>query len=72
METDLMKMNDHDLIIVLISEVKSLRLEIAEMKDSTKERVTDHETRIRRLEQWSFLAIGGAYVLQFVLKFLIK
>lgn len=30
----------------------------------------DHETRVRRLEMWGAMAIGGAYVLMAILHFL--
>ncbi|TAK59431.1 MAG: hypothetical protein EPO24_07790 [Bacteroidetes bacterium] len=46
----------HDEVIMLRSEVKGLR----ESKD-------DHETRLRILERYGAIMIGGGLVLQFIL-----
>jgi hypothetical protein len=59
--------SDHDLLITLHSEVKGLRKDISEMNDGLSKSVEDHETRIRRLESWGGIAIGGLYVLNVVL-----
>lgn len=32
----------------------------------------DHETRIRRLEMWGFIAVGTLYAIQFYFNFLSK
>lgn len=45
--------SDHDLLIALTVEVKALRDDIKEMKDTIYKTVTDHETRLRALESES-------------------
>lgn len=62
---------DHDLVIRIDENVKSLIAEIKDMKDGTSEQLKDHEVRIRKLEVWGAMAIGGAYAISFLLKFLI-
>lgn len=44
---------DHDLLIQIATTLKNF---------------SDQESRIRRLERWGFLAIGGLVVLQVILK----
>lgn len=64
------KLNDHDLLITLHSEVKGIRADIKELKDGTAGRLDDHEVRIRRLE-WAYaVGIGLSIALQFYFKFI--
>lgn len=84
---------DHDLLIELRTEVRAIRTDVKDLKDSTTDRVAalesekfnkeealswkkaidlihqDHETRIRRVERWGALAIGGLAVIQFLLNY---
>lgn len=63
---------DHDILIELRGEVKALRSDVTSMKDNTKETLSDHESRIRRMELWGAMGLGGAYVLDLTLRFLLK
>lgn len=69
---DISKLNDHDLLITLIGEIRLLKVEVTAMKDDTKMRVLDHESRIRRLELWGGILIGASYALQFYFQFLAR
>lgn len=69
---DITKMNDHDLLVTMHEQIKGIKSDIRDLKDGTSAKLNDHETRIRRLENWGALAIGGAYVIQFLLKFVVK
>ena len=42
--------NDHDLLVVLHTEMRALRDDIKRMSDSITLQVTDHENRIRTIE----------------------
>lgn len=46
--------------------------DIASLTNSfaTKEDVKDHELRIRRLELWGAIAIGGMYAIQFYFNYI--
>jgi len=57
---------DRDLLIELKTEVRALRSDIKELKDVTTDKSTDHEIRIRRLEQWGAMAIGALTLVQFI------
>ena len=41
--------------------------ELGDFKKTVLDNMKDHENRIRRLEKWSFIAIGALTLLQFVL-----
>lgn len=62
MNQDNHQTSDHDLLIELRTEMRSLKEEIKKMNDGTAQTVADHETRIRRLEAWGSIAIGALYV----------
>ena len=66
------EMNDHDAIVTLIAEVRQLQVDIKDLKDGTSVKVTDHETRLRRLELWGGLAMGALYALNFYFNFIKK
>ena len=61
--------NDHDAIITLISEVRQARTEIREIRDGTKEEISELKVRVEKLEKSASLfklvstgyyIIGGA------------
>lgn len=52
--------NVSDNISELKDDIKDLKSNFA-----SKEEVADHEARLRRLEFWGGLAIGGLFVVQF-------
>jgi hypothetical protein len=62
--------NDHDILITLVAEVKGLREDIKEIKDGTTLKISDHETRLRRLEWFGAIAVGLSYALQFYFNYL--
>lgn len=66
------EMNDHDAIVTLIAEVRQLQVDIKDLKDATSVKVTDHETRLRRLELWGGLAMGALYALNFYFNYIKK
>lgn len=70
METDILKMTDHDLLITMHEQIKGIKADIKDLKDGTSATLTDHEMRIRRLELWGALAIGFMYAIQFFLYFI--
>lgn len=54
--------SDHDLLIELKTIVEAIQKDIGEMKDTTRVRVDDHETRLRSIE-FKLWAITGAYAI---------
>lgn len=44
--------NDHDLLLDLRGEMRGLRKDVDEIKLNTNKVVDDHETRVRKLEQF--------------------
>ena len=59
------EMSDHDLLITVHEQIKNVRQDIKELKTGTEGKLSDHESRIRRLELWGAIAIGFSYALQF-------
>ena len=57
------KQSDHDLLIRVDETVKSILIELKDMKLGTADRLHDHEDRIRFIERWMWVAVGGAYAL---------
>lgn len=55
---------DHDLLILLNQAVKDLREEVRKMGDNISVTVGDHETRLRSLESFKWLIIGGLILAQ--------
>jgi hypothetical protein len=51
--------SDHDILIELRTEVKELRSDVTEIKDTTKLTLSDHESRIRTLESKQQSFFGG-------------
>lgn len=52
--------SDHDLLVTLHEQVKGIRSDILDLKDDTKERLKDVETRLTWLER---IAYGGLAIL---------
>lgn len=61
-----MPTSDHDLLIQLHEQIKQVRSDIKDLNDTTAAKVLDHELRLRRLELWGAMAIGGLTLIQFV------
>ena len=59
---------DHDLLIELKSEMVGLRADVKDLKDGTKERIRDHEVRLRFIERYMWLAIGALGLIEFGLQ----
>jgi hypothetical protein len=57
---------DHDLLIKLGEQIKQVRIDIKELSENTSAKVLDHELRLRRLELWGAMAIGGLSLIQFL------
>lgn len=72
MEPDILKMNDHDLLVTMHEQIKGIKNDIKDLKDGTSAKLADHEARIRRLELYGAIAIGMSYALQFYFNFLHK
>ena len=60
--------SDHDLLIELKSEMVGLRADVKDLKDVTKERISDHEVRLRFIERYMWLAIGALGLIEFGLQ----
>ena len=58
--------SDRDLLITLHEQVKGIRLDIADLKDTTKNQVNDHEVRLRALERRLWIISGGLTLLAFI------
>jgi len=43
--------------------------EVRKLVESSDKTHDDFERRVRRLEQWGFIAIGGLIIIEFLLKF---
>lgn len=54
---------DRDLLIELKTKMEIVVDSISKLESSLSIRETDHETRIRSLERWRWIAFGGASVL---------
>ena len=70
METDISKMNDHDLLVTMHEQIKGIKSDIRDLKDGTSTKLSDHELRLRRLELWGFTAIGISYAITFYFNFI--
>lgn len=67
---DATKMNDHDLLVTMHEQIKGIKDDIKDLKDGTSSQLTDHETRLRRLELWGAIALGVSYALEFYFNYL--
>lgn len=61
---------DHDLLIVLKTKMDDVLLAIENIKEGTSVRIQDHENRLRRLEHWVSIAVGGILIIQAYLAFI--
>lgn len=61
---------DRDLLIELRTEMLGMRLDIKELKEGTATKLADHETRLRFIERYMWLAIGALGVIQFIIGYL--
>lgn len=61
--------NDHDLLVALNTEMRLLREEIREMKNGNIATLQDHETRLRFVERYMWLAIGALTITEFALTY---
>lgn len=61
---------DHDLLIVLKTKMDDVLLAIDNLREGTSVRIQDHENRIRRIEHWVSIAIGGILLIQAYLSFI--
>ena len=50
--------NDHDILIELRADVKSLSIDMATIKNDNRAVLKDHETRLRFLERYVWIAMG--------------
>lgn len=62
--------DDHDLLVAMSEQIKQVRVDIQDLKDGTSTKIADHELRLRRLELWGAMAIGGAYAVEFYFNFI--
>jgi len=69
---DTQNTSDHDLLIELRTEMRGMRDDIKKMNDGTVQTLADHEIRIRKIEKWVWLAIGGLAVIQILATSLLK
>ena len=60
-------LSDHDLLIELRGDVKALRAEVKDINDNTKTTLSDHESRIRFMERWQWMAIGAVGVIEVII-----
>lgn len=80
-----MNENDHDLLIELRTEMKNLRGDVRELKDNVatrvsnletekadKTEVSDHESRLRKLEKFGWMIAGALLLVQIAIKVLWK
>lgn len=64
--------SDHDLLINITNKINNFVDIFAEQKKEHGVKFKDHEDRIRILERSIWVGIGGLFVLQIFLKFIIK
>ena len=62
---------DHDLLQRLDQKVDVLKQDIAELKNGTSTTISDHENRLRNLEQRTYIFGGGLAILTFLAPYII-
>jgi hypothetical protein len=60
---------DHDLLIELRTEFAGMRDDLKNMSIWVNKLIDDHEKRLRRLEWMGAVAVGGLYIINFILGF---
>lgn len=63
----LMDRESRDLLIEMRTQMVAIRADIKELKDGTTTTLNDHETRLRFIERYMWLAIGVVGLLEFAL-----
>ena len=63
---------DHNLLIKLDGKVDALKDDIKALTDGTTTRITDHEIRLRGLEQRIWIFVGGLTILTFIVPYVLK
>lgn len=64
--------NDHDLLIALNTEMRLLREDIKDMKNGNTLTLQDHESRLRFIERYMWMALGVLAVGEVAIKFFFK
>lgn len=64
--------SDHDALVAMYVELRQLRRDIQDSNDTQKQKLIDHETRLRRIEYLGALAVGAMYAIEFYLNFIKK
>jgi hypothetical protein len=44
--------SDHDIIVMMATELKQVRIDVRDLKDGTFAKISDHDHRIEALETW--------------------
>lgn len=73
-------MSDHDLLITMHEQLKSVQKEIKNLNEGTAAKLTDHETRIRSLEafkdnfmgKYAIVAVVTMTIIGFVINYFSK
>lgn len=50
---------DHDLLVIVHEQVKSLRIDVQKLTEGTQVQTGDHENRLRLLESFKSVLVGG-------------
>ena len=63
--------DDHNILLEFraetITELRNIRIDIKNITDGTGATLTDHETRLRSIEKYAWIAIGGLYIINIAL-----
>lgn len=65
-----MPREDRDLLIELKTEMGAVKEAIKELADNTKITIADHESRLRFIERYMWLAIGALGIVQVIIQFI--
>lgn len=71
MEKEAHNMSDHDLLITMHEQIKNIRIDIADLKTGTSDKLADHEIRIRDIEKFKENWTGKNAIIAVVLMFII-
>ena len=67
-----MNESDHDILITIRAQLTALTDIVRGNKEDTDTTSNDHETRIRRLERYLWLGLGGVSVISIAIHLLVK
>lgn len=70
MDAPTLSQTDHDLLIRMDENLRNLRSDMSTLTGDTTKTLDDHETRLRRMEKYVWLAIGALTFLQFAVPFI--